>query len=595
MSPPSRPQTPVPARLLACAVALLLAACGGGGGGGAPATTSREAVASAVPVVSAAVTAPAAAAAPTMSRADAVRLAHQASFGPSEALLTAITTQGAEAWLAAQMQASGSVYTSGGAADVHQVAEQTTYCAQPAHAGPDCWRDNFSTQPLVWDFYRNALGQPDQLRQRVAFALGQLLVVSGVEVEGTYGLRRYHNLLLGGALGNYRELLRGVARSPVMGDYLNLVNNAGTAPNENFARELLQLFSLGTCALNIDGSLVGGRCTPIYDNTTVREYALALTGWTYPSGGRSGWGCWPAGSHCRFYDGQMQPLPALHDSAARTLLSGVRLAAGHDPQQALDAVLDSLLRHPNLAPFVARRLIQHLVASNPSPAYVARVAAAFNVGRFVGTTRSFGSGLRGDLAATVAALLLDAEARGAPLGRSAGRLREPVLLFTGVLRALGGQTDGDTLGWLWGGELRQLVFRAPSVFNFYPPTTPVPGTPLVGPEFALHDDATALQRLNFLSMLIDRDGAPPAPGVPAASGSTLDLSPWAARADDPAALVDALCALLLGAPLPEPTRGAVLRAVGHYTAANEGPLWRDKRARAAAYLVLATPQYQLVR
>jgi uncharacterized protein (DUF1800 family) len=275
-----------------------------------------------------------------------------------------------------------------------------------------CWRDYYSAEPLVRDFYRNAVGGSDQLRQRVALALQQILVVSDREVSGTYGLRRYQQLFLDLAFDNYREVLRRVALSPVMGDYLDHANNDPTAPNENFARELLQLFSLGTCLLQPDGSLQTGTCQPTYDNATVRAYAYALTGWTYPAGGSTRWGCWPQGSNCTYYGGDMVALPARHDKEARSLLSGRNKAASSTPVQALDTVLDSLMEHPNMAPFIGRQMIQALVTSNPSPAYVERVALAFSTGSFVANGRSFGQRQRGDLAATVAAVLLDAEARG---------------------------------------------------------------------------------------------------------------------------------------------------------------------------------------
>ena len=178
---------------------------------------------------------------------------------------------------------------------------------------------------------------------------------------------------------------------------------------------------------------------------------------------------------------------SFHDSTARNLLAGVTVAAGTTAPAALEKVLDSLMAHPNIAPFVSKQLIQHLVGSNPSPAYVARVASAFTAGKYC----NFGTSQKGDLAATVAALLLDAEARGDTVTRSAGKLREPAHMFAGVLRALNGKTDGDALAWWWGDNLRQHVFRPPSVFNFYSPDQPVPGTTLVGPAFGILDSNTA--------------------------------------------------------------------------------------------------------
>ena len=175
-------------------------------------------------------------------------------------------------------------YTRGGDDSVHKHTAAGDFCAT---RGADCWRDWQSTEPLLWDFYRNAISQPDQLRQRVAFALQQIVVVSGIEVSGTYGFRKYHNDLMDLSFGNYRDVLRKVTLSPLMGDFLNNANNDKDAPNENYARELLQLFSIGTCELEADGALKTGKCVPTYDNETVRSYAYALTGWTYPAGGVS--------------------------------------------------------------------------------------------------------------------------------------------------------------------------------------------------------------------------------------------------------------------------------------------------------------------
>ena len=204
-----------------------------------------------------------------------MRLADQGSFGPTEAMLSTIRSQGATAWVTAQLALNTSRYTGGLGGEVHQYTGAGEFCDGK---GANCWRDWSSTQPLVWDFYRNAVTQPDQLRQRVAFALQQIVVINSLEVDGTYGFRVYYNNLLDNAFGNYRQVLKKVALSPVMGDFLNNANNDKAAPNENFARELLQLFSLGTCELNADGSLKGGACSATYSNEVVRSYAYAMTG-----------------------------------------------------------------------------------------------------------------------------------------------------------------------------------------------------------------------------------------------------------------------------------------------------------------------------
>ncbi len=568
--------------LAATLFTVALTGCGGSGSAGS--SDSEQSVAQAVTRVPPD---------PGLSVRDANRLADQASFGATEGLVADIKAQGAGAWIASQMTLSSSRYLSGGDAAVHQVSAPTAYCSLPAHQSATCWRDNLSTQPLLWDFYRNAVRQPDQLRQRVAFALQQIVVVSGVEVTGTYGFRNYHNNLLDNAFGNYRQVLMKVALSPVMGDYLNHANNDKAAPNENFARELLQLFSIGTCDLNLDGTLKGGKCSPTYDNDTVRGYAYALTGWTYPAGGSTAWGCWPAGANCRFYGGDMTPFASYHDRAARTLLAGVTLAAGHSSEVALERVLDSLMAHPNTAPFVAKRLIQNLVASNPSAGYVGRVAAAFASGSYSGGGRRFGSGKAGDLAATVAAVLLDNEARSVG-ARNAGKLREPVLMFTGVLRALNGKTDGDVFSW-WGEGLRQHAFRPPSVFNYYPQDYPVPGTALAGPAFGVHNASAALERLNYLAWLIDWGGAAADASVPGAVGTRADLSAFVATAVDAAALVDRIAVLAFGQPLGGTPRDEVIKAVALWTPAIDKDNWQVNRVKTAAYLVFGSPNYHMQR
>ena len=592
---PAGPLSPLLALLVS---ALMLVACGGGqgnapdaqaaGAASADATKTAQAVVYAAAAASAAAVAPIAAATPTTQR-DAVRLADQATFGATEALVAQIRSQGAASFVAGQLLASGSRYSSGNDDAIHK-PEGDNFCAG---RGDTCWRDYYSATPLVWDFYRNALTQPDQLRQRMAFALGQIVVISEQELNGTYGFRDYHNRLLQNALGNYRELLRKVTLSPMMGEYLDHVNNDRLAPNENFARELLQLFSLGTCLLNPDGSLVGGQCQPTYDNATVRSYAFALTGWTYPAGGSSVWGCWPEGSNCRYLAGDMVAKPALQDGQPRTLLGGVAVPATRTPAQALNQVLDSLMGHPNMAPFIGRQLIQQLVKSNPSPAYVRRVADAFVAGRYSATGRAFGAGQRGDLAATVAAVLLDTEARNSAPPLVAEKLREPVLMMTGVLRALNGSTDGEALGWWWGEELRQHVFRSPSVFNFYPPNFPVSMTRLVGPAFGIHNANTAFARLNFLNQMTFWGGIDADASVPGARGTRVDVTAFEADAADPAQLVERLVALATGGRMTASSKALIVNAVNAWPRSTDpGSDWRTQRVRTAAYLVFASPAYQ---
>lgn len=527
------------------------------------------------------------------SQLDAVRLANQATFGPTEALVAEIMAQGPKAWVTAQLALSGSRYRLGGNDAIDKNTSQTDFCYLPDQLkNPHCWRDYYSSDPLLWDFYRNAVRKPDQLRQRVALALSQMLVISNIEVSGTYGLRLYHNNLLDGAFGNYRELLRKVARSPMMGEYLDHVNNDAAAPNENFARELLQLFSLGPCLLEPDGELTGGRCRATYNNDTVRAYAYALTGWTYPAGGANRWGCWPVGANCHYLGGDMVPAAgSLRDTESRKLLSGVRVPANTGAVVALDKVLDSVMAHPNIGPFVARHLIQQLVTSNPSAPYVGRVAAAFNSGSYAG----IGSGVKGDLSATVAAVLLDPFARNSNPGANFGRLREPLQMFTAVIRAIGGDTDGQALGWWQGENVGQHAFRAPSVFNFYAPDTTLSGTNLVGPAFGIHNANAALNRFNYLTMLFDWNGIGPDDSVPGAIGTHLVYDAWTVDAANPAVLIDRMSRLTTGRVMAEPARTKVIDAVSWFTDKTHPSDWREQRVRRAGWLVMSAPQNHVVR
>jgi uncharacterized protein (DUF1800 family) len=579
-----------PWRLAALGVlGVVLAACGGGGGGGGGSGGVNDPAAIDLSQPK-----------PT-SLIDATRLADQASMGNTEALQAEIMQKGAAVWVNEQMALNSSRYTLGGNDTIHTVKVED-FCRNQRPNDPECWRDYFSSEPLLWDFYRNALRQSDQLRQRVALALKQIVVISNYEVEGTYGQREYHNMLLANAFGNYRDVLYKVSLSPAMGDYLDNVNNDKDKPNENFARELLQLFALGTCELNADGSLKSGQCVPTYNNDMVRNYAYALTGWTFPKGGQSIYGCYPDKANCRYQKGDMEPRSGAHDANQRALLGGVVKPASSTAPQALELVLNSIMNHPNTGPFIGKQLIQHLVTSNPSGAYVQRVANAFNTGKY----GPFGAGQRGDLKATVAAVLLDQEARRETNDANFGRLREPALVFTGTLRAMGGQTDGDPFGYWQGDALRQHMFRSPSVFNFYPPDYPLAGTPLKAPQFGILNANTGLARMNYVNWLIygshgRKTNNERNTSIPGAIPTTINLASFDADAQDPAKLVDRMAKLALGGRWSPAARQAVIDAVAAFETKNmdgpneDGQGYKRERAKAAAYLIFSSPQYNVVR
>ena len=297
--------------------------------------------------------------------------------------------------------------------------------------------------------------------------------------------------------------------------------------------------------------------------------------------------------------------PLGYEAEAKALASSSPLV-----KQALDAIF----AHPNLGVFVGRQLIQHLVTSNPSPGYVGRVSAAFNAGRFQSQGVSFGDGARGDMKATLAAILLDSEARdaSAATASSYGKLREPVLMMTAAIRALDGVTDGDRLGlWAWGAGMSQTPFNAPSVFNFYPPDFPLTGTNLVGPQFAIMTTNTTLARINFANDLVywwynKGQGLAPNPTIPGATGTRVSYARWEPllvdATTDSIKVVDRLALLLTANRLDAAQRQAIVTAMAEYgprdtwlTDANNQSSWQRERVKTAAYLILASPHHQVQR
>jgi uncharacterized protein (DUF1800 family) len=402
------------------------------------------------------------------------RFLEQASWGPSPDSLVHLRQIGFEKWIEEQFSAPMSDYPEPPAAD-----------------------DQQSLSPAQRRFFYNCMNGPDQLRQRLAFALHQIWVVSGARTGQARMMVPYLRLLNANALGNYHTLMREMTLNPAMGRYLDMVNNVkpdrarGINANENYAREIMQLFTVGTVKLNPDGTTVlnaEGRPVQAYTQTTIENLALVFTGWTFPqTPGRPNTATNPA-----YYVGQMVPWEANHDTSAKTLLDGYQIPAGQSARQDLDAALLHLFEHPNVGPFVARRLIGSLVTSNPSPAYVARVAAAFNSGP---------GGVRGDLKAVARAILLDPEAR---LGDDDvnppqfGHLREPALYITATLRALGASVAEFNPLPGRASLMGQNVFFSPTVFNYFPLLYEIPGrTGVAGPEYELLTPSNALARANF--------------------------------------------------------------------------------------------------
>jgi len=514
---------------------------------------------------------------PLVLSPDAVRLAAQATFGPTAAVVHDIEQRGAAAWIDAQLQAPPSDLGS------YPAVADNVNAVCPMGSANTCVRDNFTPFLTETAFFRNAISGPDQLRQRVAFVLSQILVVSGAEVRPNYAIAEYEKLLGRDVFAPFRQLLEDVTLSPAMGRYLNMVNNdkpnpaKGTEPNENFAREVMQLFSIGLVKLAPDGSVVtdaSGVPVPTYDQNAVIGLAHVLTGWTYPlQPGASQKTHNPA-----YYVGPMVSVPSNHDPAAKVILGGTQVPAGQTPEADLAQALDTIANHPNVGPFIGKQLIQALVTANPSAAYVSRISAVW---------ADDGHGVRGNLGAVVRAILLDPEARGdVKTDPSYGRVKDPVLLLTGPARALGVTTDGVFLA-NTAGALEQPPYLSPTVFNFYPPDYS-PDSTLVSPASALLDSASVFARANLLLRLLY---SPPGPDrtVTGATGTQVGLGDLAPYGTDSGALASSIDALLYHGTLSESARLAILDAVNAQP--SSGPSW----IRAAAYVVLTSPQYQVER
>jgi uncharacterized protein (DUF1800 family) len=496
------------------------------------------------------------AAAQPVSLSAAVRFLEQSTFGPTPALVNQVAQNGFDPFLQSQLTAPNSSY--------------------PTPATTDSGVTKVQNQ-----FFINAVNDSDQLRQRVAFALNEMWVVSQNKVNDPTGYTNYMAALTKDALGNYYDVMKDVTLTPAMGHYLDMVNNdkpaTGQHANENYARELMQLFTLGLSQLNSDGSSQvdgSGNPVPTYTQDDVMALGRAFTGWTFPTEpGQS-----LVKHNPEFYGGNMLPFESNHDSGAKTFL-GQPIAAGQSAEQELDSALTIIFNHPNMPPFVGQQLIEKLVTSNPSPAYVARAASAFSSGKF----QTYGTGKRGDMQATVAAILLDPEARRGDTAATAeandGKLREPVVMVVSVARMFSPTTDGTGFT-TWGGNMGQTLFNSGSVFNFFPPQSLIAGTSLNGPEFAIYNTNTALSRVNFVNSIVNGT---------ISSATKVDFTPvFNAGSQD--AMVDWLNTYFLHGTMSSQMKQSVLTEMSAVSATDT-----KGQARMALYLVISSSQYQIQR
>ncbi len=509
-----------------------------------------------------------------LSDGDARRILGQATFGPTAASVAELMQLGQQAWLQKQFATGGSGYYSVAYVD----PDSNKGC--PTGSLDTCRRDNYSLFPIQVEFFSNAINQPDQLRQRTALALSEILVVSGNTITLPYAMAAYQRIFLERAFGNFRDVLKDVTLSPAMGRYLNMANNdkpnkaKGIEPNENYGREVLQLFSIGLWELNPDGTQkrdAKGLPIPSYDQDTVEGFAHVFTGWTYaprPGATKSKFGN-PA-----FYDAPMIAFESHHDTAPKKLLSGVTLPANQTAAADLDAAINNIFNHPNVGPFIGRQLIQQLVTANPSPAYVGRVTAAFNAAP------------RGDMKRLLTAILTDPEASAPANPSSFGKLREPIVQLTHLVRSLGGKSDGV---WLrqQAASLGQPVFSPPSVFSFFPPDYDLPEMPsLDGPAFGVFNASAAFKLSGVLSTAVNGKGVAPDTSVQSAIGTKIDMTPWTALAAKPADLVAEVKRVLFAGRMSAGLEAALLKAA--VIAAANKPL---DRAKATLFLATMAPEY----
>ncbi len=534
------------------------------------------------------------------SDAEAARFLTQATFGPTLPEIRRLRAIGYNAWLDEQLALPAT--------------EQLPYLVNLESQGVEIYQN--ARQEAWWN---GALAGPDQLRQRVAFALSEIIVVSdqGGGLEGTpKGLALFYDMLAEQAFGNYRQLLADVTLSPVMGNYLSMFKNRkpdpveNIRPDENYAREIMQLFSIGLVQLNPDGTpvLVNGLPVPAYNQDTIRGFAHVFTGWNWANCPRTNGGQWWEWTWCPIgpvpwpepgWDiGWLLPMEewesyhASEDSKQLLVYPGVALPGGVLPaggpaRDNLETALDNVFGHPNVGPFLAFRLIQRLVSSNPSPAYVARVAAIFN---------NNGQGVRGDLGATVRTILMDPEARQLPsLESGRGKLREPLLRVTHTWRALHASTgDGRFRAWNPEHSLAQAAMRSPTVFNFFLPDFQPAGElsdlALLAPEFQIMTDTYAARVLNSLGgnvywSWLGNGGDP--------EDIRVDLGPGMQLAMNPVQLVDYFDLLFMNRGMSQGMFDLLVQHAANISASNEDG--RRRRVQDTIWLIQSSPEYAIER
>jgi uncharacterized protein (DUF1800 family) len=528
---------------------------------------------------------------------DRVRFLEQAAFGPSTAVDSRLRRIGLRTWLAEQFDAPYPTiaYPNPGQKPVNI----PTDCSLTTD--PVCYREHYTMTPLQKWFFVEAFYGNAPLRHRVAWALGQILVTSGVQVQQSSHAIAYHKILSRNAFGNYRTMLYDVTLSPTMGHYLDMARSTKLNPNENYPREILQLFSIGLYMLNQDGTVrldPQGSPIPTYSQQDINELSKVFTGWTFCN-----FTCQNSAQGIINYKDPMILVPSNHDLGAKTLLNypgaqNINIPACTNctdnasiqayADESLNRAINNVFNHPNVGPLVGKLLIQHLVTSDPSPAYVSRVADVFN---------DNGAGTRGDMKAVIRAILLDPEARGnIKTAPRYGKLREPVQLVTNLARIFPARdyagenpSDGGLASYMT--NLGQNPFNSPTVFNYFSPTFVVPGTTVLAPEFEILNTGSAAKRTNFLHTLVFEGLTPNA--TDSLRGTSLDVGEFVpAAVADPTGnqLLDLLNARMMHGAMVQGQKDKILTAVQAVPASNP-----QLRIRTAVYLISASSQYQIQR
>jgi uncharacterized protein (DUF1800 family) len=510
----------------------------------------------------------------TPAAVDAARFLTQATFGPKSLTeISRVQAIGYDRWLNEQ-------FLMPAASQLQYMYDETIRYAN----GP-VYED--TAYEAIWNQW---LWGSDQLRGRMSFALSEILVISNIAPNlNAYSMAAYMDVLNRNAFGNFRTLMGEVTLNPAMGLFLNMLGNdkedpaKGRLPNENYAREMMQLFTIGLVQLNLDGSPVigtDGKTIPTYSEDVVKGFAKVYTGWGFAGNNTASNSAWF--NQTENWTTPMVAWPSRHSTATKTLLNGTVLPGNQTPQQDLNDALDNIFWHPNVGPFICKELIQRFITSNPSRGQVSRCASVFN---------NNGVGERGNLAYVIRAILLDPEARDLSKMASPtwGKQREPVIRFANILRAFNARsTSGrNAIHELDSPDdgLAQSPLIAPSVFNFFSPFYRPPGVisqaGLVAPEFQITTETSVVGALNFFGALVDR-------GAYGWNDTqlTLDYGTLQTIAFDSGKLADHINMLLMAGAMSPENRGTIMRAVEAIPANRT----RD-RVEAALQLSVLAPDY----